>query len=378
MITRAEHQEFQNPRNMNSRKQKALDEMVILTPISSVKSSLTVDSSNPSETRDIFYFPGCRKDANCKCEICIASINATLDLVPQSSNRSSFTSSYAPRTFISRSPVSFNSFSADPSTPKSSARSMGVAVSPPPTLAQRLTDQEKKDSGYGAFLLTAFWCLILVFGMEYGISWTVSGVMRARLSPDFVRNLGLKSGDFENLNGRFVFLKNELEGLVGGDVSGCTSVDHSLWKINQDGLLLSSLCVLYKSTSEEVSIWGWPLQTAGLLAADCSTRSFTVIAGRVREWSNGDADYLVRKADNSSWTQEKWSASVVQFDPNTWILEYRRSLLGQNPKLVSAAVEFLRFRLTSQFKKMKKEFWLASAFGDQHSANRRGGIAAPT
>lgn len=34
---------------------------------------------------------------------------------------------------------------------------------------------------------------------------------------------------------------------------------------------------------EEVSIWGWPLQTAGVLAAECSTRSFTVIKGRVRE-----------------------------------------------------------------------------------------------
>ncbi|KAH6757108.1 hypothetical protein C2S53_002529 [Perilla frutescens var. hirtella] len=355
---------------------------MILTPNSSVKSSVTVDSI-PSETRDIFYFPGCRKDANCKCEICIASINATLDLVPQSTNRSSFTKSYAPRTFIPRSPVSFNSLSADLSTPRSSAWSTSLAVSPAPGSTEIVSSQvkekrRKEDLGYVAFLLRTFWCLILAFGMKYGVSWMVSGVVRARLSPDFVKNLGLKSRDFESLNGRFGFLKSELEGLVGGDVKGCSSVDHSLWKINQDGLLLSSRCVLYKSMSEELSIWGWPLQTAGLLAPEFSTQSFTVITGRVREWSNGDADYLVKKADNSSWTREKWSTSVVHLDPNTWILEYRQSFLVHNPKLVSAAVEFLRFRLTSQFKRMKKEFWLASAFGDQHSDNRQERIAAPT
>ncbi|KAL3638406.1 hypothetical protein CASFOL_017777 [Castilleja foliolosa] len=39
---------------------------------------------------------------------------------------------------------------------------------------------------------------------------------------------------------------------------------------NKDGLLLNSRCVLYKSMSEEVSIWGWPLQTSGLLTAEHS------------------------------------------------------------------------------------------------------------
>ncbi|KAG6423105.1 hypothetical protein SASPL_113489 [Salvia splendens] len=375
---------------MISRKHRTLEEatkMAMHTPISSVKSSLTVDSSNtPSESRDLFYFPGCKKDANCKCEICIASINATLDLMTQSSNRSSFRKSYAPRTFTSRSPIYFNSFSANLSTPKLSARTMTpVAASPPPssneTISRHKEDKRRKDDlGYGVFSLRILWCLslILVLGAEYGASWVVSGIARARLSPDFVNNLGLKSGVYENLSGRFVFLKNELEGLVGGDVSSCSSVDHSLWRINQDGRLLTSRCVLYESMIEEVSIWGWPLPTAGLLAAEYSTRSYTVITGRVREWSNGGAEYLVREAGNSSWTQQKWSTSVVQLESNTWILEYRRSFIGHNPKLVSAAVEFLRFKLTSQFKKMKREFWLAPAFGGQNSEDRRGRIVPPT
>lgn len=224
---------------MISRKHKTHVEatkMVMQTPNSSVKSSLTVDT-NPSETREIFYFPGCKKDANCKCEICIASINVTLDLMPHSTNRRSFTKSHAPRTFISRSPVSFNSSSADLSTPKSS-RTTGVAASPPSGSTKRISREKKEkrrkdDLVHGVFLLRTFWCLIMVFTMEYGASWMVSGVARARLSPDFVKNLGLKWRDFGSLSGKFVFLKNELEGMVGGDVSGCSSVDHSLWKINQ-------------------------------------------------------------------------------------------------------------------------------------------------
>lgn len=108
-----------------------------------------------------------------------------------------------------------------------------VAASPPPSSTTRISRLKEKRGKGENFLLRTFWCLILVFAVEYGASWMVSGVVRARLSPDFVKNLGLKSRDFGSLNGRFVFLKNELEGLVGGDVSGCSSVDHSLWKINQ-------------------------------------------------------------------------------------------------------------------------------------------------
>lgn len=40
-----------------------------------------VDEKSTSEGRDTCYFPECQKDTNCKCEMCLASINATLDLV---------------------------------------------------------------------------------------------------------------------------------------------------------------------------------------------------------------------------------------------------------------------------------------------------------
>ncbi|KAG6428040.1 hypothetical protein SASPL_112288 [Salvia splendens] len=165
-------------------------------------------------------------------------------------------------------------------------------------------------------------------------------------------------------------IQNELEGFVGIRVSTCNSAN-SVWKISQDDLLLNSRCVLYKSMAEEVSIWGWPLQTAGLLTAEYYSRSFSIINGRVTEWSDGKASYFERR-ENSSWVQEKWSSSVVQFDPNTWLLEYRQSFLLQNARPVSATLKFLKLRLTRDFGKMYQVFWLRYAsFGGRWEFRRR-------
>ncbi|KAG8370220.1 hypothetical protein BUALT_Bualt14G0094400 [Buddleja alternifolia] len=337
---------------------------VILTPNSSVKSTATMDS-HPSETRDSFYFPGCKKDANCKCEICIASINATLDLMPQSIHRSSLTKLSSSRPV--RSPVSFPSSDDDLSTPKTKGPIRPLAVSPPLHSTARVKFEEKvkrrkRGLGCGGSVVRLILGLILVFGLEFGLSWVVCGVMNPRFSMDVVRSFGEKSRDLESLNSRFMFLKNGLEGLVG----------------EKDGLLLNSKCVLYESMAEEVSIWGWPLQASGLLTAEYSSRSFTILSGRVSEWSSGEAKYIVLKA-NSSWEQGKWSSSVVQFDPNTWILEYRQSFLVGNPRLFSAAAEFLKFRLTREFEKMKQEFWVIHSFGSQYfDFTRESSIPIPT
>ncbi|KAK4382444.1 hypothetical protein Sango_2871100 [Sesamum angolense] len=341
---------------------------VILTPNSSVKSTTTIES-NPSERRDSFYFPGCRKDANCTCQICIASINATLDLMPHSIHRSPLTKLSTSRPTIPRTPVSFASL-ADPSTPKSSARISPVTMSPLLNSAASMSFQEKvkrrkREFVYGVSLMKFLLALTLVFGLEYGVSWMVSGVLKTTLTPDIVKSLGEKAWDLEGLNARFLFLKNKLGGLVGSRVSSCTSVD-SAWKVNQDGLLLNSRCVLYESMAEEVSIWGWPSQTTGLLTAEFSSRSFSIVSGRVTEWSTREAKYLVREA-NSSWEQGRWSSCMVQFDPNTWILEYKQRFLLENSRLVSSVLEFLKLRLTAAIEKMKQEFLLPSAFGRGNS-----------
>lgn len=208
------------------------------TPSSSVKSSTTVDS----ETRDSCYFPDCRKDANCKCEICIASINATLDLMPKSIQRNSLGKlSTAKTRGLPRSPVLFNSSSF--STPRSN-RNPSPPVSSPSnsnTTTSFLNEvkREKKECGFGAVMLRFLVGLSLVFVLEYGVSNVVSGVFEPELALDVVRKLSEKSWVSNDLNERLIFFKNELERLVDDEVSNCSSFD-SLWKVNQ----VCSFCFL--------------------------------------------------------------------------------------------------------------------------------------
>ncbi|XP_059649575.1 uncharacterized protein LOC132295357 [Cornus florida] len=344
------------------------------TTSSSVKSSTTINTNMEDDQsgtpRDSCYFPGCRKDANCNCDICLASINATLDLMPKSIQRSSHTNRSASKPPVPRSPVSFSpstTTSTPPGPPGIHRRAM---VSPPLNSTARTSfhekmKREKREMGFGSLLMRLIVGLSLILAAEHGCSWVVSEFLQPQLSPDMVRNVGEKSWVFQDLNQRLEFLKKELQGVVEGEVSSCRSID-SFWEINKDGLLLNSQCTLYKSAVEEVSIWGWPLQTAGLLTAEFSSRSFTILTGRITEWSEGKVRYSVRRG-NSSWAQGRWSASVVQLNPNTWVLEYRRSSIMENSRLVSAALEFVKCRLSREFKKLKQEFWLLSAFGGSSS-----------
>ena len=96
----------------------------------------TVSTEEDSERRDSSncYFPDCRKDANCTCEICLDSLNATLDLMPLSVQRSSLTKlSYASSNFkptVESTPTSF-----DPdvvvTTPASVSRPISRVISQP-------------------------------------------------------------------------------------------------------------------------------------------------------------------------------------------------------------------------------------------------------
>ncbi|KAM3356304.1 hypothetical protein P3S68_023018 [Capsicum galapagoense] len=320
----------------------------ISTPNSYVKlsSSFIVIESDDKES---YYFPECRKDTN--CEICIASFNAALDLMHKKPIKKL---PVARKLHFPEIPVS-HSPSTTLSTPKSSSNSEGEKVK-----------RRKSGFGFGVLLMRLIFGLAVVFGLELGFSWMVSGFWKHQFSMEMIKNLSEKSWGLKDLEERLIFLKMELDGVInGGEIASCSPL-HSTWKINQDGLLLNSRCTLYKSNSEEFSIWGWPLQTAGLLTAGFSARTYTILSGRLTEWSNGGIGYSIRKA-NSSWTQQKGSASPVQLDPNTWILEYSRSPLTENGKLVSAVLEFLKFRLRRKVQKLKQEFWLSSSFTSQYS-----------
>ncbi|XP_022734173.1 uncharacterized protein LOC111287757 [Durio zibethinus] len=335
---------------------------------SSVKSTTTtMEDDICSETRDSCYYPGCRKDANCNCEICLASISATLDLMPASIQKSSFTklSSSKPNV-VDQTPISF-----DPSimsTPRSS--SCCLVESPALKSTARLIYREKKEKkGKKGSFQGVFWKFLLglslVFGMETGLLWVFGGFLKPTLTRDIVRSIGEKALVVQDLNGKLRFLQNELEGFANGKVSNCSNTD-SIWEIDQGSLLLNSHCILYKSAMEEVRIWGWPLQTAGLLTTRFSSRSFTILSGRVTEWSNGRIGFVTRIA-NASWVQRKWGASVIQLDPNTWIIEYRQSSFLENPRLFSATMELLKYGLTTMVRKMTEELLLLSVFENQYN-----------
>ncbi|KAK4800230.1 hypothetical protein SAY86_025595 [Trapa natans] len=322
--------------------------------------SAVMEEEPPSEARDrSCYYPGCRKDANCSCEMCLASINATLDLMPDSSLTK--LSAFRPRSQKS-TPLSINSSMM--STPTSFTRTNPRKLeSPALESTAKVPLCKKKEKKVKREWRPVRWILwsVFVLAVDFGASRWVSVTFRPRLSADLVRYMGEKSRVEASLNERLRTVQMSLQALLGDKVSNCSDVN-SFWRISQDGLLVNSQCSLYKSSLEEVSIWGWPLQTGGLLASAFSSRSFTIITGRVREWSGGK---MVHEAQNTecSWELRKWNATIVQLDPNTLILEYRRSSILENHGIFSAISELLRHHISGLVQGMKHKFWNAAAPG---------------
>ena len=124
-----------------------------------------------SETRDSCYYPGCRKDANCNCEICLASINATLDLMPVSVQKTTLTklsSSHAQNNDIECTPISFNALIL--STPKSSSRP--VLASPVLKSSARSNLMEKMEKSETEWVWKG-WFVKLVVGLSLILWWSL-------------------------------------------------------------------------------------------------------------------------------------------------------------------------------------------------------------
>ncbi|ONK76800.1 uncharacterized protein A4U43_C03F32300 [Asparagus officinalis] len=153
------------------------------------------------------------------------------------------------------------------------------------------------------------------------------------------------------LKGRLRVVEGKVKGAVGGGeeerVANCSSSD-SVWKLNQGGhhhLSFQWRCVIYQSMAEELSVWGSPLQTSGILAAGVSARSLTLLSGRIIEWSGGGKLVPTSRSSNgSSWTLDRWSSTAVQLEGETWVLEYQRSALFQGSGLIQSAWEISRLR----------------------------------
>ncbi|XP_031379569.1 uncharacterized protein LOC116194813 isoform X2 [Punica granatum] len=307
-------------------------------PRSGPTPTATMKECPPSEeARDSScYYPGCRKDANCSCEMCLASISATLDLMPSSSLTK--LSACRPRGH-KNTPVSF-----DPSilsTPTSFTRTNPQKLESPALrstekvpLCEMKEKKVKRDWRFEGKVLRWIFGLILILAVDFGISRWVSVTFRPKLSADLVRYIGEKSRVEDGLEVKLRLVQRALQAFVEDNVSNCSDAN-SNWQISQ---------------------------TAGLLTSGFSSRWFTVVTGRVTEWSGGNTGYKVRKA-NSLWVLRKWGASIVQLDRNTVILEYRRSSILDNHGIFSALSKLLKYHISGLAKRIKKKFWYLAASG---------------
>ncbi|CAA7026528.1 unnamed protein product [Microthlaspi erraticum] len=336
----------------------------------------TLSTEEDSERRDSnCYFPDCRKDANCSCEDCLDSLNAMLDLMPPSVQKSSLTKLSSASNF--KSTVESTPTSFDPrvvTTPASVCRPISKLISPAKKKSVKKSkvsedeEQRKKTKNERRPLIRVIRKVVLVIGLvlglELGFNWMRKGILKPEFTEEIVKSAGERSQSAHDLGEKLRITEDELKGFANnGKFSSCRA-SNSKWKINQDGPMLSSKCVVYKSAIEEVSIWGWPLQTSGLFRTGFASSSITVLSGRVTEWTEGRFGYSIREANNT-WRKTKWSTSVLQLDPNTWILEYRESSVTESSSLLSLTVDLLRHMMFQAAKNVNRELlWVFSASGN--------------
>lgn len=232
------------------RKSKAAMKTVVL---SSYSSKSTATENDGSDAQNSLYFPGCRKDANCNCEICLASINATLDLMPMSIQRNSLTKLSSIR---QRKPIPVPFDPSVMSTPKSSKHR--VIHSPALKSTARMgfrgkvdeEEREKKAWGLRFSFSRLFVCLSLIYIAEFGFSWVVSRVLRPHLSPDIVSSVARRSLFLQNDREKLRFLEKELHPFVDGMVSTCSHND-STWTTNVVMLLVNLYSFVFASRSPQ-------------------------------------------------------------------------------------------------------------------------------
>ncbi|XP_047260287.1 uncharacterized protein LOC124893293, partial [Capsicum annuum] len=238
----------------------------------------TLSSSDPesvivieSGDKEMYYFPIYRKDANCEicmaldkdvnCEICTAldliykkpiykpepsevssacvismpdyEIHGDCNLLIAGTSEKKSTSviempslepipiPVARKLHFPEIPVS-HSPSTTLSTPKSSSnRSASSSISPPLNSTARVSfhakvKRRKSAFGFGVLLMRLIFGLAVVFGLELGFSWMVSGFLKHRFSMEMVKNLSEKSWGLKDLEERLTFLKMELDGVING------------------------------------------------------------------------------------------------------------------------------------------------------------------
>jgi len=196
------------------------------------------------------YFPGCKKDANCNCEMCLASINATLDLMPTSVHKSTLTKFSKPHKInnVLCTPLSFDASVV--STPRSS--SFQLSSSTPLSRSSSRSDsthEMEKQTMRQETSAFSFFRLLLLFGLfisaDLVFSSVVSGVFKPAFSPHVVKRVSEKCSRVSDLNGKLRLLHTELTSVVVGQVSNCSFTDISSWEISQVFVTLKKKAFLF-------------------------------------------------------------------------------------------------------------------------------------
>ncbi|KAJ4793494.1 hypothetical protein LUZ62_044740 [Rhynchospora pubera] len=320
------------------------------TPTGSSKTPLSVEGPDSAASS---YYIGCRKDANCHCEICMASFDATRDLL----SRTQLTSKDRNWPLIRSSPRA-----ASPKT-----QSTFTAPMTPPLLRSTAKSRPfngkkvEKQEGPRVMGFRALGFVALLFVLWVVDSGLVLKCFRPEMEREVVGRIGEESwvlaGD---LNGRVRFVQERLKQLVKDDerVRDCAAHE-SVWEFHQGGSqFFHWRCVMYKSVAEEVSIWGSPLRTSGLLSTTISSRHLTVLSGKVTEWQDGIRIPTQRASNSSSWTCSKWSHAAIQLDPETWVLEYRKNALFEGPKLIPTIWGLVMWKISEKVRRLKRGLFL--------------------
>ncbi|CAL4927306.1 unnamed protein product [Urochloa decumbens] len=334
---------------------------------------------------DSCYYPGCRKDANCNCEMCLASIDATRDLVraPEAASARRFFAGAA----RGRRPALF---CRDPG-----GAGEGSELNEPPwTPPMRSTAKSRRATGEAAAAAAAArgggekggargshdWALYAVTVLGFLLLlWVDTGLVPEaaargfgpKLSPEAVAMVGaearLAPGGLEH---KLRVLERRVGQLVGAErAANCSSQD-AVWRLHQnDQHVFHWRCTVYKSVAEEVSVWGSPLRTSGLLPTALSTRHLTLLSGEITEWSDGRLWPTVRASNGSSWAYRRRSAAAVRLEPETWVLEYQRSALFEGTRLLPAAAELLASRCSTMARRARRRLQAKRRFFGGVQAN---------
>ena len=192
---------------------------------------------------DSCYYPGCRKDANCACEMCLASIDATRDLVraPEAASARRFFAGAAAAT-RGRRPALFcrdrgsgagSELTEPPSTPpmRSTAKSRRQAAAAARGGGARAAGGSHDWALYAATVLG----FLLLLWVDTGlVPEAAARGFGPKLSPEVVARVGadarLAPGGLEH---KLRFLERRVGQLLGGErVANCSSQD-SVWRLLQ-------------------------------------------------------------------------------------------------------------------------------------------------